>query len=89
MDRLLRETKGNHALIKKRLGIPAEMWNEELVRIDVDNPLLFNARFPSGFEEGANSLFKWGGYTSGWMPEVVLNPVPAGSFTVVLDVTRP
>ena len=31
---------------------------------------------PSGFEAGANEKFVWGGYTSGGMPEAVIDPVP-------------
>lgn len=37
---------------------------------------------PSGFESGANELFKWGGYTSGGLPEVVLDQVPKTGVTV-------
>jgi RHS repeat-associated protein len=78
MDKLLTETGGDLAAINQRLGT---FWNEPLWRVDVYNPLLHNARLPSGLEQGANSLFRWGGYTSGGMPEVVLNPVPAGGFS--------
>lgn len=83
MDRVLRESGGDLKEVKRMLGIPDEFWNDELIRIDVDNPLLHNARMPSGLEEGANELFRWGGYTSGGYPEVVIDQIPAGAFRAV------
>jgi hypothetical protein len=80
MDRLLAETGGDLAKINQRLGTN---WTEPLYRIDVENPLLHNARFPSGLERGADPvLFRWGGYTSGGMPEVIVDQIPEGAFTV-------
>ncbi len=35
-----------------------------------------NDRLPSGLESGANEKFRWGGFTSGGQPEVVVAPVP-------------
>ncbi len=80
MDELLAVSRGDHAAVKARLGIEPDAWNERLWRVDVANPLLHNARLPSGMESGANKLFIWGGYTRGGMPEAVLDPVPAGEF---------
>lgn len=77
MDRLLAEAGGDLARVKKRLAIPDEFWNEPLVRVDIENPLLYGARLPSGLERGANDAFRWGGYTQGGLPEVVIDPVPA------------
>ncbi|PNV72623.1 TIGR04388 family protein [Leptospira inadai] len=78
MDRLLLNTGGDTGKINKALGVN---WNEPLYRIDVHNPLLHNARLPIGIEGGANSKFRWGGYTSGGKPEVVIDPVKKGQFT--------
>ncbi len=89
MDRLLREADGDLDAVKRKLGIPPDAWNEPLVRVDVLNPLEHNARLPSGFEEGANSEFVWGGYTSGGMPEVVLDPVSRGAFQVTTTEIKP
>jgi len=72
---------GSLDFIKKELSIPENAWNEELMRVDVHNPLLHNARFPSGFERGANELFKWGGYTKGGMPEIVVDQFPIGGYS--------
>lgn len=76
MDRLLQEANGDMSIVKQRLGIPQNQWNEPLVRVDVMNPLLHNARLPSGLNSGVNSQFQWGGYTSGGMPELITNPIP-------------
>ena len=81
MDKLLKHAKGSREYVKTKLGIPKEYWNEPLVRIDIKNPLLYNARFPSGFEAGANILFKWGGYTSGGLPEIIIDQISKGSFS--------
>jgi hypothetical protein len=80
MDRMLAETRGDPQAIGQRLGTD---WSTPLYRVDVHNPLLHNARLPSGFEAGANpSKFRWGGYTTGGMPEVVTDPIPQGGFSV-------
>jgi len=80
MDSLLAETRGDLASINKRLGTN---WTERLYRVDVHNPLLHNACLPSGLEEGADTeLFRWGGYSSGGMLEVVVDPIPAGACSV-------
>ena len=76
MDKLLLEADGNLALVKQRLSVPQEYWNEEILRVDVHNPLLHNARFPTGFERGANPQFRWGGYTLGGQPEAVVDQIP-------------
>jgi len=76
MDKILFEAGGDLAVVKQKLGIPERYWNEEILRVDVHNPLMHNARFPSGFERGANEQFRWGGYTSGGQPEVVLDQIP-------------
>lgn len=82
MDTLLEHANGNLDVVKQRLGIPAAEWNEPVFRIDVHNPLLHNARLPSGLESGANDLFRWGGYTSGGLPEIVTDPIPLGGFSI-------
>ncbi|WP_024461597.1 hypothetical protein [Marinimicrobium sp. LS-A18] len=76
MDKILSDANGDLTLVKQKLGIPEKYWNEEIIRIDIHNPLLHNARLPSGLERGANEQFKWGGYTSGGLPEIVIDQVP-------------
>ena len=82
MDKLLKEANGSLEYVKKRLGIPPEYWNEKLVRIDLDDPFEYNLRLPSGFEEGANELFVWGGITKGGIPEAVVDQFPKSSIRV-------
>jgi hypothetical protein len=69
---------GDNAVIRKALGIPdsASAWHGKLVRIDIPDPLSHNARMASGLEQGANDLFRPGGYTSGGVQELVIDPVP-------------
>jgi RHS repeat-associated protein len=78
MDKLFSEANGDIAVLEKRLGFDPGHFakNGGLVRVDIKNPLLHNARMPSGLEMGANNHFKWGGYTSGGAPEAVINQVP-------------
>jgi|GEM_PF-3591603 len=89
MDRLLAEAGGNLTYVKQKLGIPKELWNEPLMRIDVKNPFRYNARLPSGLERGANAGFRWGGYTQGGLPEAVIDPFPRGAADVSEAGVRP
>ena len=75
VNKLLMSTNGENAAIKQALGIEPRYWNGPLTRVDVSNPLLNNPRLPSGLEAGANPLFIRGGYTSGGIPEIVIDPV--------------
>ena len=88
MDRLLQQANGDMSVVKSKLGIPPEAWNEPLVRIDVMNPLLHDARLPSGLSSGANTQFRWGGYTSRGMPEIITDPIPRSDIraTLITDV---
>jgi hypothetical protein len=76
-DRIERTAAGDRAMVKKQLGIPPQYWNEPIYRVDIDPVDQVYLRMPSGLEQGANELFRWGGYTSGGIPEAVINPVPA------------
>jgi hypothetical protein len=40
--------------------LEAKAYNDLVEGIDIDYPLDFNIRLPSGFEEGANKLFEFG-----------------------------
>jgi len=82
MDRLLAEAGGDIDVVKETLGIPAHTWNEPMRRVDINNPLLHNARLPSGLERGANEFFRWGGYTNRGLPEAVISQAPVADTTV-------
>jgi hypothetical protein len=81
-DRL--QAIGDNAAIRKALGIPESdaLWHGPLVQVDIPDPMSRRPRMPSGLEEGANKLFKPGGYTSGGTQEMVIDPVPWQSISV-------
>ena len=82
MENLLNEAEGNLSFVEDELGIPSGSWNnEELVRIDVLNPKTLNPRVPSGKENGANELWVPGGVLPNGYSEIVLDAIPAGSYT--------
>jgi hypothetical protein len=78
VDKIFHEAKGNIEIIEKRLGFSKGWFSQGggLVRVDIKNPLLHNIRMPSGLEKGANEFFRPGGYTSGGVPEAVIDNVP-------------
>jgi len=78
IDKVISEANGDISVLEKRLGFPSGHFAKGggMVRVDINNPLLHNARMPSGMEMGANQYFKWGGYTSGGVPELVVDQVP-------------
>jgi len=47
--------------------------------IDIPSPQGY--RIPTGNEFGANAFWRAGGYTSGHLPEAIIDPVPVGSYT--------
>jgi RHS repeat-associated protein len=59
-DNLVQQANGNLAALAQAAGQAPEAWKGPLYRVDVSNPLLYNARFPSGLESGANAQFRWG-----------------------------
>jgi RHS repeat-associated protein len=77
MEKIFKAAKGDISFIEKALGFEKGYFFKGggLVRIDVKNPLLHNAKFASGLERGANKFFRWGGYTSGGLPECIIEPV--------------
>jgi hypothetical protein len=78
MDKIFKTAKGDISKIEKALGHEKGHFAKGggLVRVDINNPLLHNVRFPSGLERGANPNFRWGGYTKGGSPEAIIDVVP-------------
>ena len=89
MDQLLAAAGGDLASVKRKIAIPDKYWNEPLYRVDIANPLLHDARLPSGFERGANEFFRGGGYTSGGLPEIVTGRIPFGGYRAYYAGVRP
>jgi RHS repeat-associated protein len=77
MDAMLKEANGDRRVIKQRLAIKEDQWNEPLVRVDVDQPLRYHPRLPTGGEAGANSFYTPGGKTAGGVSELVIDPPPS------------
>jgi len=78
INRVLASAAGDVEKINKMLGTDFEP-GERLIRIDVNNPLDYNPRLPDSSLSGANAHFVPGGMTSGGVPEIVTDPLPAGS----------
>lgn len=76
MNKVLHSANGDVSKINKALGTEFDP-NEELIRIDVINPQMYNPRLPSDSMSGANGSYIPGGYTSGGIPELVIDQVPA------------
>ncbi len=76
--------------IKASDGDPRKL--EKLLALDEgslgENPVVIKPKkisfleFPSGNEKGANDYWKPGGYTTGGIPEVVVNQFAPGEYTV-------
>lgn len=75
-DQAQRAAGGDRAKLKELLGIEPQQWNEPIKRIDIDPAMQHNLRIATGKESGANPLWAPGGYTSGGMPEAVIDPIP-------------
>jgi len=81
MNRVLAESGGDVTKVNKLLGTEFKP-GDKLIRIDVDNPLSHSPRLPSSNVSGANAQFAPGGRTSGGIPEVITDPIPADSVWV-------
>ncbi len=75
-DDVERAVNGNLAKLKDKLGIEPQYWNEPIHRVDISKEDMKNLRMATGKESGANSMWIPGGYTSGGVPEAVIDPVP-------------
>lgn len=84
MDRVFADAGGDVGRMEVALGFDPGHFGEGggLVRLDVAPESLRNFRIPSGLERGANSHFRYGGYTSGGVGEAIIDPVPASQVVV-------
>ncbi|URZ01290.1 hypothetical protein [Clostridium felsineum] len=77
MDSILKDANGDISVIENRLGYPnGSLANGDFSIVNINNPQNYNMHIPSGNEHGANSEWIPGGYTSGGIPEVILEHVP-------------
>ena len=80
-DELISESGGDIGKLEELLGLPRGHLGESPIRIDVSKP--GGLRVPSGNEIGANNQ-QWipGGYTSGGVPEAVINRIRPDTYTL-------
>ncbi|SDX05832.1 hypothetical protein SAMN04489725_1444 [Alicyclobacillus hesperidum] len=79
-DKLIAQSDGDVSKLESLLGLDKGTLGKEPVRIDIDHP--DGLRMPSGNELGANHQWIPGGYTSGGIPEAVIDPVGPDKYTV-------
>ena len=75
-DAIERQAGGDRGKLKELLGIPDAAWDEPIHRVDIAPGDQKGLRMATGRESGANAMFVPGGYTSGGVPEAVIDPVP-------------
>jgi filamentous hemagglutinin len=80
-DEAIRQAGGDVGKLEQLLGMDKGYLGTNPVRVDIPKPV--NLRMSSGNEYGANPLWTPGGYTSGGLPEAVINPVPPGAYKAV------
>lgn len=80
-DQVIVESNGNPRIIESMLGLAKDSLGDTPVRIDISSHS--GLKIPKGNELGARYNDSWvpGGYTTGNIPEAVIDSVPAGSYT--------
>jgi hypothetical protein len=77
-DDLIAQAGGDIAKLEELLGLPVGSLGNNPVRVDISEPT--GLRMPSGNEMGANREWVPGGYTSGGIPEAIIDQVPPGGY---------
>ena len=73
-DRVMTETGGDLRQIEKRLGLDeGQLSNADTMVVEIARKDLDGLRVPSGNESGVNDKWLPGGYTSGNVPEAVMD----------------
>lgn len=80
-DDLIKQAGGDICILEQLLGLDSGALGKNPVRIDVNHPT--NLRMPTGNEAGANVFWLPGGYTSGGIPEAVVDQIQPGQYTIV------
>jgi len=81
-DDLLRRADGDVRVLEELLGLEHGYLGDTPVRIDVLDP--HGLRMPTGNERGVNDYWLPGGYTSGGIPEAVVDQIQVGQYTVTI-----
>jgi filamentous hemagglutinin len=73
-DRVVKESGGDLRLVENKLGLDqGYLGDKDTVSVYVKPGDIKNIRVPSGNEAGANGQWVPGGYTSGGVPEAVVD----------------
>ena len=86
LDRLITETGGDPVKLEQALGLnPGDLSSGQVSILEIAPEHITGLRIPSGNEAGANSNWVPGGYTSGGVPEAVmdLSAITEKDFTVL------
>ncbi|WP_163836735.1 hypothetical protein [Spartinivicinus ruber] len=68
------EANGNLRVVEKRLGLSdGYLGDKDTMVVHIERKDLDSLKVPSGNEGGANQYWVPGGYTSGGIPEAVVN----------------
>jgi len=85
-DDMITQANGDVRMLEQLLGFdPGDLGNNP-TRIDISNPR--GLRMPSGNERGANDYWLPGGYTSGGIPEAIVDPAPSSTYTATQFLTE-
>ena len=79
-DDLIAQAGGDVTKLEQLLGLPEGYLGSNPIRVDISTPT--GLRMPSGNEFGANSQWIPGGYTSGGIPEAIIDQVPPTGYIV-------
>ena len=81
VNKAVEASDGNPRILENLLGLDPGYLGENPIIIDIKNPK--NIRVPSGNEAGAWPKY-WipGGYTSGGIPEAVIDQIQAGEYAI-------
>lgn len=80
-DDLIKQANGDIRILEQLLGLDSGTLGKNPVRIDINHPT--GLRMPTGNEAGANDFWLPGGYTSGRIPEAVVDQIQPGQYTIV------
>jgi len=79
-DDLIKQADGDVRILEELLGFDSGYLGDRPVRIDISNPS--GLRIPSGNELGSNEYWIPGGYTSGGIPEAIIDQPQLGDYAV-------
>lgn len=78
---MIKQANGDIQVLEQLLGFDLGDLGNAPVRIDISKP--HGLRMPTGNERGANPYWIPGGYTSGGIPEAVIDQVQPENYTVI------